>query len=229
MKQTLITLLLLTAAAGASAQQYDDEYKMEIGGGIGLVSYLGDFNDGLFSNSQPVGTVVLKRVLNPYMALAAQFSYGKLKGTSKGLTTYYPDVQQAVYDFSNAMFDLGVRYEYNFWPYGTGRDYRGAKRLTPFVFGGLGGTLVSTSGKSVVTVNAPIGVGVKYKVAKRLNLSVEWAMHFTNSDRLDGVADPYYIKSSGVFKNSDCYSMLQVSLTFSFLPKCVTCNNDIDD
>ena len=58
---------------------------------------------------------------------------------------------------------------------------------------------------------------------------MEWAFHFSDSDKLDGVEDPYYIKSTGLFKNRDCYSMLQLSLTYSFLPKCVTCNNDIDD
>lgn len=229
MKQTLITLFLLMAVVGLRAQQYDDEYKMEIGGGIGLVSYLGDFNDNLFGNAQPMASAVVKRVLNPYMDLTAQLSYGQLKGTSKGVKTYYPDMQETIYDFSNAMFDLGVRYEYNFWPYGTGRDYRGAKRLTPFVFGGVGGVLVSTNDKSVISLSVPVGVGVKYKVARRLNLSLEWAMHFTDSDRLDGLADPYHIKSTGLFKNRDCYSMLQLSLTYSFLPKCVTCNNDIDD
>lgn len=229
MRQTLISLFLLLAALSAKGQQYDDEYKMEVGGGVGLMTYLGDFNSGLFNNAQPMASALLKRVLNPYMAVTAQFSYGQLKGTSKGVKTYYPDVQEAAYNFSHALFDLGIRYEYNFWPYGTGRDYRGAKRLTPFVFGGLGGTLASTDSKSVVVVNVPIGVGVKYKVAKRLNLSVEWAFHFSDSDKLDGVEDPYYIKSTGLFKNRDCYSMLQLSLTYSFLPKCVTCNNDIDD
>ncbi|MDD6865956.1 MAG: porin family protein, partial [Prevotella sp.] len=38
--------------------------------------------------------------------------------------------------------------------------------------------------------------------------------------------DPYGIKSSGLFKNTDCYSVLQLSLTYSFMPKCVTCNKD---
>ena len=70
---------------------------------------------------------------------------------------------------------------------------------------------------------------MKFKIATRLNLGVEWAMHFTWSDQLDGVADPYGIKSSGLFKNTDGYSALQVSLTYSFLPKCKTCNKDRDD
>ena len=75
------------------------------------------------------------------------------------------------------------------------------------------------------TANVPIGIGVKYKVAPRLNVGLEWAVHFSLSDGLDGVADPYGIPSSGLFKNTDCYSALQLSLTYSFMPKCRTCHN----
>ena len=63
----------------------------------------------------------------------------------------------------------------------------------------------------------------------RLNLGVEWAMHFSTSDKLDGVVDPYGIKSTGLFKNRDCFSALQLTLTYSFMAKCKTCNNDKDD
>ncbi len=131
--------------------------------------------------------------------------------------------------FSHKIADVGIRYEYNFWPYGTGLDYRGAKRITPFVFAGVGGTYVDTSQGEVITANIPMGVGVKYKVATRLNLGIEWAMHFTFSDKLDGVVDPYLIKSTGAFKNRDCFSALQLTLTYSFMAKCRTCNNDKDD
>ena len=126
----------------------------------------------------------------------------------------------------NTMADLCATYEYNFWPYGTGRDYRGAKRLTPFVFGGLGATFAKTDDKNVFTANVPIGIGVKYKLADRMNLGVEWCVHFSLSDKLDGMADPYGITSSGAFKNTDCYSALQVTLTYSFMAKCRTCHNE---
>lgn len=69
-------------------------------------------------------------------------------------------------------------------------------------------------------------MGIKYKVAERLNVGLEWAVHFTQSDKLDGVKDPYYIESTGLFKNTDCYSTLQLTLTYSFMPKCVTCNKE---
>ena len=74
----------------------------------------------------------------------------------------------------------------------------------------------------------PIGVGVKYKLGDRLNLTAEWMMHFSGSDKLDGMKDPYGIKSSGPFKNTDCYSTLQLSLTYDLWTKCKTCHNDRD-
>lgn len=207
------------------AAQTDDEYLMEIGAGAGLVSYEGDFNGNIFKGAQPVGSVVLRRNFNPYMGLKLMGSYGKIKGSSKDMDTYYPEFQQEVYEFGSTLTDVSIVYEYNFWPYGTGRDYRGAKRITPFIFGGIGATYVKGDDKNVFTANVPVGLGVKYKIGERLNLGLEWAMHFSLSDNLDGVKDPYGVKSSGVFKNTDCYSALQVTLTYSFMAKCRTCHN----
>ena len=218
-------LLLLLMVQGAKAQE-DDMYKMEIGAGVGFVTYEGDYNGNILKDMQPSASIVLRRVFNPYMGLKLNLLYGKLKGSSKDLKTYYPDNQTEVYNFSNPMLDLSLTYEYNFWPYGTGRDYRGAQRLTPFIFLGIGATYAKTDQKSVFTGNFPLGVGVKYKIGKRLNFGLEWAMHFSLSDDLDGVKDPYKIKSSGLFKNTDCYSALQLTLTYSFMQKCRTCNSD---
>ncbi len=225
MRKGLVTLLMLCATLTASAQQ-DDEYLMEIGGGVGMVSYQGDFNGKITSGMQPAGAIVWRRLLNPYMGFRVTGMMGKLKGDATRLETYYPDETTRAYSFDRSLTDVSVTYEYNFWPYGTGRDYRGAKRLTPFVFGGIGATYVSGGEKKVFTANVPIGLGIKYKLKERLNVGLEWSMHFSLSDELDGIADPYGIKSSGAFKNTDCYSGLMLTLTYSFKSKCRTCNND---
>ena len=225
MRKGLVTLLMLCATLTASAQQ-DDEYLMEIGGGVGMVSYQGDFNGKITSGMQPAGAIVWRRLLNPYMGFRVMGMMGKLKGDATRVETYYPDETTRAYSFDRSLTDVSVTYEYNFWPYGTGRDYRGAKRLTPFVFGGLGATYVSGGEKKVFTANVPIGLGIKYKLKERLNVGLEWSMHFSLSDELDGMADPYGIKSSGAFKNTDCYSGLMLTLTYSFKSKCRTCNND---
>lgn len=261
--KSLIAILALSSCTIAMAQD-DPEYRMEIGGGIGMMNYEGDFNSSILSgeNMAPSASILLRRVINPYSALRFALGYGRIKGTSKNLGTYYPDynnkwhseADRDDYDFSNTLIDFNAMYEYNFFPYGTGRDYRGAKRLTPFVAIGLGFTFAYNKNgtydlaalpteiavnntdiwgapevngnRSVFTANLPIGFGVKYKLAERVNLGVEWIMHFSMSDKLDGVKDPYRIKSSGLFKNTDCYSNLQVTLTYSFWEKCKTCMKD---
>ena len=134
MRKGLVTLLMLCATLTASAQQ-DDEYLMEIGGGVGMVSYQGDFNGKITSGMQPAGAIVWRRLLNPYMGFRVTGMMGKLKGDATRVETYYPDETTRAYSFDRSLTDVSMTYEYNFWPYGTGRDYRGAKRLTPFVFG----------------------------------------------------------------------------------------------
>lgn len=227
MRKLFLTIIGCLAIIGQLKAQDDPQYRMEIGAGFGMVSYEGDFNGNVFGNMQPMGGVVGRYNFDPYKTLRLSATYGKLKGSSKDVKTYYPDYESQPYEFNNSLVDVNLVFEYNFWPYGTGRDYRGAKRLTPYIYGGLGATSVSGESKSVFTANVPIGIGVKYKMTERLNLGVDWGVHFSLSDELDGVKDPYQVKSSGAFKNTDCYSMLQVSLTYSFKAKCRTCNKEL--
>ena len=223
-----LVISLACAMPSMCLAQSDYQYRMEIGAGVGVVTYQGDLGGSLTKNMQPMASMVLRRVFNPYMALKFSAAYGKLKGSSADSNTYYPDYAASQYRFNKTLVDAGVTYEYNFWPYGTGQDYRGAKRFTPFIFAGLGATYAGGEGNSAFTANVPIGLGVKYKAGKRLNVALEWAEHFSMSDKLDGVKDPYCIKSSGLFKNTDCYSAIQLTLTYSFMPKCRTCHNEDD-
>lgn len=227
MRSVLVVAVLLAGVLATRAQE-DPEYRMEIGGAIGLANYLGDYNGNLVKNHQPMGSVVAKYRPSPRMAWAFSVGYGKLKGNISDAQTWYPGAEQLPQSFNHALIDGSVRLEYNFWAYGTGREYRGARRVAPFVAFGLGVCHAATPGEGALAMTLPLGLGVKYKVRDRLNLTAEWRMHFTGSDRLDGVSDPYGIKSSGLFKNTDCYGALQVSLTYDIWAKCKTCNNDRD-
>ena len=226
MRKLLLMLMVLLPAARMSAQD-DPQYRMEIGAGVGTVSYEGDFNGNVLKNMQPMFSALWRYNFDPYKDLRLSATYGKLKGSSKDVDTYYPVYATEEYSFNRNLLDVSLVFEYNFWPYGTGRDYRGAKRLTPYIYGGIGATSASGGGsKSVFTANVPIGLGVKYKLNERMNLGLDWGIHFSLSDELDGVKDPYQVKSSGMFKNTDCYSMLQLTLTYSFKAKCRTCNKE---
>ena len=212
LRNFLLLLCLLFQMQWARAQD-DPQYRMEIGAGVGMVAYEGDLNGNIFANQQPMGAIVGRYNFDPYKDLRLNLAFGKLKGSTDKVETYYPDYQEAPYSFNNTLVDMSLVFEYNFWPYGTGRDYRGA-------------TFVKGDGKNVFTANVPLGIGAKYKVTDRLNVGVDWTIHFSLNDELDGVKDPYLIKSSGAFKNTDCYSMLQLSLTYSFSERCKTCNKE---
>ncbi len=213
--------------------QEDVEYRMDIGAGVGATTYYGDFNASPTKNIQPAGVIVFRNIINPHMAVRLSGMYTKVKGTFDPNRTYYPELKNT-YSFSNSLADLSATYEYNFWPYGTGKDYRGAKRLTPFISIGLGMTYakikedseMNIKKKNVVTANIPIGVGVKYRYKDRYNFSLDWQMHFSMSDELDGIKDPYGISSNGLFKNTDCYSTLTLAFTYSFSEKCRTCHKE---
>lgn len=190
------------------------------------MAYEGDLNESILKNMQPMGAIVGRYNFDPYKDLRLNIGVGKIKGSTDHVDTYYPDYAEQPYSFSHTLMDMSLVFEYNFWPYGTGRDYRGSKRLVPFIFGGLGATYCKGNEKNVFTANVPLGFGAKYKVSERLNVGLDWTIHFSLSDELDGVKDPYWVKSSGAFKNTDCYSMLQVSITYSFSAKCKTCNKE---
>lgn len=225
MKRLAIFIMLLTSFAQIRAQE-DPEYRMEVGLGAGLSGYLGDFNGNLTKNLRPMASAMARYIFNPYMGLRMNASYGTMKGSSADVENYFPNHAAKPYTFKNTLYDVCLAYEYNFLPYGTGRDYRGAKRLVPFVFAGIGGTYAKTPDKGLFAFNIPLGLGIKYKIGDRMNMGLEWAIHFAQTDKLDGAADPLHVKSSGLFKNTDCYSALQLTFTYSFMAKCKTCNKE---
>ncbi len=100
LKKTLLSILLLTVTVILRAQDAP-EYRAEIGGGVGMVTYLGDYNGNLFKNMQPMFSLLGRYKFNPRMALALNVSYGKIKGSSKDAKTVYPDVP--VTDFNHGL------------------------------------------------------------------------------------------------------------------------------
>ena len=73
MRAVLLSVFSLLVTFAANAQD-EYEYKMEIGAGAGMVSYEGDFNGSIVKNMQPWASLILRRVLNPYMGLKLDIS-----------------------------------------------------------------------------------------------------------------------------------------------------------
>ena len=111
--------------------QDDPQYRMEIGAGVGVMTYEGDFNGNVLGDMQPAGFLLGRYNFDPYKDLKLSVGFGKIKGSSANVDTFYPDYAENPYSFNHTLVDMNLVFEYNFWPYGTGRDYRGAQRLVP--------------------------------------------------------------------------------------------------
>ena len=224
MKRLLLLLLPLFALT-ASGQNDETLYRLELGGGIGF----GTGHTDLKGKWTADMAAIARFPLNPRMAVKTQLSYLNLKGSTEGQKNFYPALpdtpgtDRLAYSVSDAVIDASALYELHFLPYGYLRDYKGHCRLVPYLQMGFGLTY-GKAGKAF-TANIPLGVGVKYKVAERLNLGLDWLVHFTLSDKLDGLEAPLGISSSS-FRNKDHYSALSLTLTYDLNPRCPTCNRD---
>ncbi len=220
MRTVPLILLCLIPFTGTTAQEL--EYKYELGAMAGGVFYLGDANySAFYRNTGLAGGLVARYNLNPRMALKFDLACGNISGNAQGNDNKYPDIPEQEWKFDNTVVDLGCQYELCFWGYGTGRSYKGTKRLAPYIHLGMG----FTYGNKTLTMNIPIGAGVRYKLKDRVNIGVDWSMRFSMSDELDGISDPYSIKG-GFLKNKDSYSFTMFYITYDLCPKYRQCNND---
>lgn len=223
----LVTALFMMP--GKTFAQDDAEFKMEIGGGLGTSFYIGDVNTQMYKNQKVAITAMWRYLFDHYNALKVQLLHSGIKGKGTIGDDYFPQfpnsgepaTQPYLYSFNGSVTDLNCMYELNFWPYGYYAGYMGYKRFTPFLQLGFG--LNYGSKAKAVSANIPIGFGLKYRLGKRLNLSFDWAMHFSLNDTLDGLKDPKGINSEA-FKNRDNYCTTMLTLTYSFAPVCPTCN-----
>lgn len=225
-----ISVFLLLLGMVQPIKSQDLEYKMEIGGALGGSFYMGDANySTLFRKVNIAGGLIGRYHLNPHMSIKLNLLMAQIAGDTQLSDNKFPEGQST--QFKRTLYDLGGQFEYNFFGFGAGKSYKGKKRLTPYLLGGLGITYAPQPATSIFTVNIPMGIGLKYKLTERLNLGCEFSMRFTLSDQLDVTQkeglllnDPYQIKGSG-FKNKDTYSVTTISITYDISPKYRRCNN----
>lgn len=224
-KFTLLSILfvVLSAVVGNKACAQED-YRFDIGAGLGMTGYLGDANtSNLLKNPGVDGELLFRYIVNPRWGLKTNFFVGTLRGNTAQMTNVMPGEMN--YKFSTTFFELGELAEFNFFNFGMGETYRKLKRVTPYIAAGLGFNFWSVDSHTGFAFNIPMGIGVKYKVSRRVNLGLEFLMKKVFTDKLDGplLADPYKIKSS-FLKNTDWYSTLTFSVTYEFSKRCAVCH-----
>ena len=79
------------------------EYKMDIGGSLGLCYYLGDANSTPLRGSSVMAAINLRRNFNPRMALKTSLSFGRFSGTTEGY--YFPEGPESTAQRTDLQFN----------------------------------------------------------------------------------------------------------------------------
>lgn len=207
------------------------DYRNEIGGAIGTGFYMGDANKSKLFQSPHLAAGIIYRYNKDFRwAYKANLLFGKLSGDTQKSGNVFPNEQQA--SFSRTFVELGGQIEFNFFNYSDKYTYLGTKKLTPYLFTGLGVTYGSGD-ETFFGLNLPLGIGFKYKIKDRLNLGFEFSFRKLFGDDFDvtkkdkfTLDNPYGIKSS-FLKNKDWYILTMFSLTWDFGARCVPCANNL--
>ena len=223
MRNLLKILLVLATASASFAARAQEDYRFDIGGGIGMTGYLGDASSNLYASPSWDAEILFRYIYNPRFNFKTNFYVGGLGGDTSKMDDILPDGEN--FKFTTTFYELGEMVEFNFFNYGMGERYRKLKRWTPYITAGLGVTAWKADGKFGAAATIPLGIGFKYKPALRWNLGLEFLMKKTFTDRLDGehLKDPYGIKS-GFMKNTDWYSTLTITISYEFSKRCAVCN-----
>lgn len=222
-----ILVFMLVSSLGSHAQSTtqatQETFKFDAGVGLGMSGYLGDVNESnMFKHVGLAFDGSFRYLWNTRFAIRGIFKVTQLSGNSAEWDNILPGAAQ--YEFKSWVYDLGGRFEFNFFNYGMGESYKQLKRLSPYVSLGAGVTLSSCDGSTFTALNLPISVGLKYKLKPRINLDLEFTMTKVLGDHVDGhISDLYLIKSS-FLKNTDWYATVMFSVSYEFGRRCVVCN-----
>jgi hypothetical protein len=220
-KRIASLLIFIFTISFVSAQ----EYMYEIGPTYGASFYSGDANNfALFTQPEQVTGFSVRRNYDLRTALKIDLLQAAVSSNSQNFSNKLP---LGPAQFKTTFYDINAHLEYSFFSYSDSFKYKETRRFSPYIFAGLGATLV-VAPSTMARINIPFGVGVKYKLFHRINIGTELSMNMLLSDRLERLTkfdSPYSIPSSSNFKNNDWFSYLKFYITFDIIKPDCKCNN----
>lgn len=215
MRKIMLNILFLGLGLQALNAQSVGE-KSELGLILGGSYYTGDLNRlGHFRQVSPAAGIVYRYNVNPRLALRGSLFGGHIKGDdAKSNQAFY---QNRNLSFRSPMVEGAFGLEFNYMTYATGRLYGERYWFTPYMIvqlavfyfnpmaefngewyelqplgtEGQGTSLSSKSNYSRVQVSMPLGLGFKFNIHKKVQLSLEYGIRLTFTDYLDDVSGTY--------------------------------------
>jgi Domain of unknown function (DUF6089) len=214
-KRTLLQLLIaLTISMGAKAQMYyETVHTGEFGFTLGGAHYFGDLNTrASFNRPKPAFGVFFRKQFGNYVSARLSGHFAQL-GYSD---TYSKNEFQRLRNlsFNSNIYEVALQGDFNFFKFiPEDPNYS----FTPYVTLGIGlfnfnpyayldgqkyflrelgteGQTIGYKGRSPYATTAvmiPFGVGLKYNLTEKINISFEVAHRFTFTDYLDDVSTTY--------------------------------------
>ena len=197
-KTILFTILLLFVLNVDAQDCFTERNVHEIGVIGGTSYYTGDFNPNRTPLTYPswYAGAIYRYNNNRYINIRGQAGYGFIRGSgadAKGI--HIADEAGNDWRFNRPWLFIDALAEFNFMPYYPANIHK-KQRFTPVLMMGVGMSyLFANQGDdfkshilrdaSVLIINIPIGVGVKWCPISHFTLGVEWMWRLTFYDEID--------------------------------------------
>lgn len=228
----MISMFICIEAKQAQSQNATN--KFEIGAGAGVFIYQGDLTPSRFGSFKTPGyvfTLFGAKILDEFLSLRTNLSFGKLRGDDAKYSSPAWR-QQRNFNFSSTVLEIS---ELAVWNISGANKFIKPKTFSPYLFAGIGFSFLNTkrdwsrfnseyfAGEpatlSGLTADAkhslpkiipvlPVGAGVRYSLSQQLSAFAESSYRFTATDYLDG-----FSKAANPAKN-DHYTNYSVGLIY---------------
>ncbi len=217
MKSKIIFFLVGLISWFSPKAQNGYEHQGEFGVTVGAAHYFGDLNTRAGLNRpKPAVGIFFRKQFGNYVGLRIAGRYAQVGYSDVYSKNDYQRTRNL--SFNSNLFELAVQGDFNFFKYiPNDPDHS----FTPYVTLGLGlftydpyayyngekvflrplGTEGQTGGfegrkeYNTMAVCIPFGVGIKYSINEKMNLSIEVCQRFTTTDYLDDVSTTFAPKN----------------------------------
>ncbi|MDD2197191.1 MAG: DUF6089 family protein [Bacteroidales bacterium] len=209
MRNIVCTLLLASFVISIQAQE-----RNEIGFSLGTTYYMGDYNPNThFYQPSPAGGILFRRNMSDFYSIRLSALYGFIKGSHNPKNFYLPGETPA---FSKSILEVEAVIEIGFLPFNT--EISRYRKFTPYALTGIG--VANISGDFISHI--PIGIGIKYSPVNRWTIGLEWRLHKTFNDNIDGYANVTDSPRS-IIHNNDWFAYAGFLVSFRLVNKGALC------
>ena len=209
---SLFTFLLISASSKAQ-MYYEDVQKGEFGVTLGGAHYFGDLNNrAAFNRPKPAFGIFFRKQFSEYISARVSAHFAQIGYSDIYSKNEFQRLRNL--SFNSNIYEFAVQGDFNFFKF---TPYNPANSFTPYVTLGVGvfnfdpyaylkgqkiflrplgteGQTIGYLGRKPYSTTAlciPFGVGLKYNLTEKVNISFEVAHRFTSTDYLDDVSSTY--------------------------------------